>query len=177
MLPLPPVVRSAFSHMADSSWAKSRDAYESALLLLTGRPHSAEELRRKLRRKGFDGPEIAAVIERLEANGLVDDREFASQFAWSRLTGERPASARGVKHELLKRGVAGDVAAEAIEELVAEERIDEGAGLDATARKKLALMGSLEPQVLRRRLFGYLARKGYDLDDINKVIDRLVRRA
>jgi len=163
--------------MADSSSDKGRDAYESALLLLTSRAHSAEELRRKLRRKRFEGSEIAAVMERLEGNGLVDDRKFAVQFARSRLSGDRPASARRVKQELLKRGVAGEVATEAIEELVADERIDESAGLEAAARKKLTLMGNLEPKVLRRRLFGYLARKGYELDEINRAIDRLVSRS
>ncbi len=108
---------------------------------------------------------------------MVDDRKFAVQFARSRLSGDRPASARRVKQELLKRGVAGEVATEAIEELVADERIDESAGLEAAARKKLTLMGNLEPKVLRRRLFGYLARKGYELDEINRAIDRLVSRS
>ncbi|MFL5558330.1 MAG: hypothetical protein ACJ794_06860 [Gemmatimonadaceae bacterium] len=42
------------------------------------------------------------------------------------------------------------------------------------ATKKLAQLGDLEPLVLRRRLFAFLARRGYDLDEIKSVVSRLV---
>jgi SOS response regulatory protein OraA/RecX len=41
------------------------------------------------------------------------------------------------------------------------------------AKKKLAQLGDLEPLVLRRRLFAFLARRGYDVDEIKGVVSRL----
>ena len=45
--------------------------------------------------------------------------------------------------------------------------------LERVAKKKLAQLGDLEPLVLRRRLFAFLARRGYDVDEINAVVSRL----
>jgi hypothetical protein len=35
-------------------------------------------------------------------------------------------------------------------------------------------LGDLEPLVLRRRLFAFLARRGYDLDEIKGVVSRVL---
>jgi regulatory protein len=156
--------------MAERPIRKERSAYEAALVLLGARAHSSEELRRKLMRKGHEKSEVAAALERLHDNGLVDDAKFAAEFARSKLTGQRPASVRRIRQELLRRGVEGDVASEALDSTVSEEGIDERTGLEVAARKKLLSMGSLERSVQRRRLFSYLARKGYDLDDINRLL-------
>ena len=47
--------------------------------------------------------------------------------------------------------------------------------IERVAKKKLAQLGDLEPLVLRRRLFAFLARRGYDLDEIKAVVTRLAR--
>jgi regulatory protein len=150
-----------------------RSAYETALVLLGSRAHSSEELRRKLLRKGFEKSEVATVLNRLTENGLVDDAKFAAEFARSKLTGQRPASVRRVRQELLRRGVDGGVASEALDTTVSEEGVDERSALEIAARKKLLSMGSLDESVQRRRLFSYLARKGYELDDINRLLARI----
>jgi regulatory protein len=56
----------------DSGW-KARDA---ALSLLSHRDRSAQELRRRLRRKGFDDETAAATDQRLEGLGLFYDPAF-----------------------------------------------------------------------------------------------------
>lgn len=168
------VAHSAFllGCMADRSRRAERSAHETALVLLGSRGHSREELRRKLLRKGFERSEVDSALERLSESGLVDDGRFAGEFARSKLTGQRPSSVRRVRQELIRRGVDPHVASEALDLVVVEEGIDETTGLEVAARKKLLSMGSLDPVVKRRRLFSYLARKGYDLDDINRLLRR-----
>ncbi|HEY8165967.1 MAG TPA: regulatory protein RecX [Gemmatimonadaceae bacterium] len=158
--------------MADRTGRSERSAYETALVVLGSRGHSREELRRKLFRKGFERSEVESALERLSESRLVDDAQFAGDFARSKLTSQRPASVRRVRQELIRRGVDAHVASEALDLIVAEEGIDETTGLEVAARKKLLSMGSLDPAVKRRRLFSYLARKGYDLDDINRLLRR-----
>ena len=53
--------------------------------------------------------------------------------------------------------------------------IDPSAVIERVAQKKLAQLGNLDPLTLRRRLFAFLARRGYDLDEIKAVVGRLAR--
>ena len=46
--------------------------------------------------------------------------------------------------------------------------------MESLGRKKLRAMGDADEPTKRRRLFGYLARKGYDVDDVKRVVSRLL---
>jgi regulatory protein len=54
-----------------------------------------------------------------------------------------------------------------------EEAVDQHAIAQEAARKKLRSLGGLEPAVQRRRLYGFLARRGYELDDIRRVLSEI----
>jgi SOS response regulatory protein OraA/RecX len=43
--------------------------------------------------------------------------------------------------------------------------------VESQARKKLASMGGLDDDTKRRRLFAFLARRGFELDDIKRAVD------
>jgi regulatory protein len=152
----------------------SASAYETALNLLTARPYTARNLKRKLAQKGFAGADIDAAIERLLANGLLDDKRYAEQFARGRLLGPG-SSRRRIRQQLFQRGIPGDVADAAIESVIAEESIDLAAVIEKDARKKLASLAGLEPFVIRRRLYSHLARRGYDVDEINSVMKKVLK--
>lgn len=148
-------------------------AYEYALKLLTARSYTARSLLRKLTQKGIAPEEARAVLDRLEASGLVNDAKFAEQYARTKVL-TSGASKRRVVQDLRRKGIAESLANTAIAQLFADEEIDSAAMAEKAARKKLAQMGDLEPLVLRRRLFGFLARRGYELDDIKRVVSKLV---
>ena len=149
--------------------------YDRALDLLALRARSAVELRRLLLRKQEPRELVEVAIERLLRAGFLDDASFARQFARSRALGAG-LSRRRLQQELALRGVARDVASAALDEVFAEEPIDEVAGLERVARKKLALLGKLDAPTRRRRLSAFLVRRGYDFDDINRIVDSLVPR-
>lgn len=142
--------------------------YNRALDLLSQRPYTARDLRRKLVQKEIPPDEADAVIQRLTEAGLIDDAKYALAYARSKMLGSG-ASRRRIKQDLARKGVKGDVAAEAVEQVIVDEEVDTKAVIERAARKKLASMGDLEPLVLRRRLFGFLARRGYDPDEILEV--------
>jgi RecX family. len=58
--------------------------------------------------------------------------------------------------------------------VIEQEEVDASVVIERIARKKLALLGDLEPLVLRRRLFAFLARRGYDVEEIKGVVGRLI---
>jgi regulatory protein len=107
------------------------------------------------------------------AKGILDDAKFAEQFARSKIV-STGASKRRLTQDLYRKGIKGDVATAAIANVVEQDEIDPAAVIERVAKKKLAQLGELEPLTLRRRLFGFLARRGYDLDEIKRVVHSLV---
>lgn len=153
---------------------RDRSPYARALDLLAARAYSVRDLRRKLVQQEVPPGEADDVVERLLAAGLLDDAKYALAYARTKLVGG--ASARRVRQELARKGIAGDVAGAAIEQVIADEEVDTEATIDRVARRKLASMGDLEPLVLRRRVYAFLARRGYDADEIQRAMQRLFRR-
>jgi len=152
----------------------SASAYEAALNLLTARPYTARNLKRKLAQKGFAPAEVDAAIERLLTNGLLDDTRYAAQFARGRLLGPG-SSRRRIRQQLFQRGIGSEIADAAIESVIDEEAVDLAAVIEKDARKTLASLSGLEPVVVKRRLYSHLARRGYDVDEINAAMKKVMK--
>ena len=147
-------------------------AYNYALDLLSARPYAIKALHRKLLQKEYSAADADDAIRRLVDNGLLNDAKFAEQYARSKIVSSG-VSKRRLSQDLYRKGIKGDVATTAIANVIADEEIDTAAIVEKVARKKLAQLGDLEPLVLRRRLFGFLARRGYDVDEIKRVVASL----
>ena len=148
-------------------------AYNYALNLLSARPYAIKALHRKLIQKQYSAADADDAIRRLVDAGLLDDEKYAEQYARSKML-STGASKRRLSQDLYRKGVKGDVATTAIANVIADEEIDTAAVIENVARKKLAQLGDLEPLVLRRRLFAFLARRGHDVDEIKRVVGSLV---
>jgi regulatory protein len=149
--------------------------YDRALGLLSARAYSAKNLHRKLVQHGASVSDADRVIARLQGAGLVDDATYAFSYARSKLLGAG-ASVRRLKQELARKGVSAEVADSAINRVVEDEEVDVHAVIQRVAEKKLAAMGDLEPVVLRRRLYAFLARRGYELHEIQSATQELLLR-
>jgi regulatory protein len=147
-------------------------AYNYALNLLSARPYAVRALHRKLIQKEYPAADADDAIRRLVDNGLLNDEKYAEQYARSKIL-STGASKRRLTQDLYRKGIKGEVATTAIANVIADEEIDTAVVIEQVARKKLAQLGDLEPLVLRRRLFGFLARRGYDVDEIKRVVASL----
>ena len=147
--------------------------YDRALNMIALRARSAAELKRLLVRKGELPEYVDVAIDRLLRAGFLDDASFARQFARSKALGAG-LSRRRIQQELARRGVARDVADAAIAEAFSEEQVDEEGTLERVARKKLNSLSRLDSAVQRRRLYAFLARRGYDGDDIARTLRTLL---
>jgi regulatory protein len=143
--------------------------YDRALNLLALRARSSRELRRQLLRKGEPADQVDATIARLQVAGFLDDGAFARQFARSKAVGSG-MSRRRIQQELGRRGVARQVSDDAIADVFEEEQLDEHGVVEQAARKKLRSLENLDAVTRKRRLYAFLARRGYDLDDIRRVM-------
>jgi regulatory protein len=141
--------------------------------MLERAPRSARDLRRKLLLKGEPEADVDTTIERLTAAGLLDDAAYARAFVRSKVSSQG-FSRRRLQLELAKRGVAPEVAHAAIVEMLHDDDVDESANIERVARKKLRALKGLDQDTQQRRLFAYLARRGYDVDEVRAVM-RTVR--
>jgi len=151
---------------------RTRSTYDRALDMLEARSRGVVELRRLLLRKGEPEPDVDAAIERLKANGLLDDASFARQLTRSKALGPG-LSRRRIAQELARRGVDRAVSSDAIDEVFEDEDVDEEASLERVARKKLRTLTKLDDVTRQRRLFAFLARRGYASDDVQRIVRKL----
>jgi regulatory protein len=78
-----------------------------------------------------------------------------------------------VGQELFRRGVDRDVADAAIAETFEEEAVDEDLLVERAARKKLRALAGLDAPTRDRRLYAFLARRGFDGDAIRRAMKKV----
>ena len=162
--------------LALADGAAALATYDRAVGMLAAQGRSAKELRRRLVMKGVRAEYADAAVARLTEAGFLDDVEFARQVARSRVVG-RGDSRRRVAQVLAQKGVAREVVDEAVAQVFADEAVDEDALVEAAARKRVRTLGAVDTATRRRRLYGFLARRGHDGAAIRRVMDRVLGEA
>jgi len=157
------------------SAARRIECLDRGLAALARRARSADELRRWLRQRDYESAHVEDAIERLIAAGALDDLAFARGFAHSRLVG-RGFGPRRVAAELGRRGVASATISLVLSELREQSDGDEQGRLEGVARRRLRSLGGLEPEVARRRLIGWLVRRGFGAGEAAGVVRSLIPR-
>ena len=133
--------------------------------MLGVRARGTRELEDGLRDRGFGAEAVAGALERLAAQGLLDDLGAARSAVRQR--GARYGRAR-VTRELKARGFAPDTIAAAFEAEGGGEREDEA--LARAFEKLWKARANLEPRLRRRRVFDGLTRRGFPAEKISEII-------
>lgn len=144
--------------------SNERRAKEKALWLISYRSHSKKELAEKIRRT-CDEESAQKAADRMEELGLVNDEEFARQYA-SRLLFTKRMSKRAASYELARKGIAPEI----IESVLSEFENDPREQIREIIEKKYRNIGD---EKVRRRAVAALRRLGHNWDDIKAVIDEL----
>jgi len=147
---------------------------DKALDLLAVRARSSRDLSLRLRRAGARDPDIAWAVSRLASQGFVDDAAYARGVARAKALGGG-VSRRKVITVLRQKGIAADVAAEAMDATLADVSLDEYGAALAAAQRRVRALSSLEPAKRRQRLYAFLARRGYKTDVVRRVMNEVLR--
>jgi regulatory protein len=145
-------------------------AKNAAYRLLTFRPRSCAELRQKLQDKAFDAVIIDAVLNDLARLGYVNDRKFAEQFASSRIR-LRGLGKRRVERELGNKGIERQIVSETLARIFEGDTEIETA--KKAAEKKINSLKSIDRETKRRRLAGFLERRGFSYEIIRNIIETI----
>ena len=141
-------------------------AYQKALKLLNYRSRTQAEISAHLSRQGIPEALVAETITRLAQNGLIDDKNFATQWVENRAE-FRPRGRRALAYELRRKGIAQNTIAEALENLDEDELAYQTA---LRYQKKLSTLDWID---FRKKLSAHLARRGFSYETITSTVRKV----
>lgn len=148
---------------------------QRAVRYLARRLHSYNELKIKLKQKGYENHLIEEVLNDLLSKNYLNDYEYASQYADENIRNKSWGKNK-LKAELFKKGVAAPVINKVIEEKLSsgEEETEAAAEL---AAKKLRILSSrnLEPRKLKEKLIAFLLSRGYTYQVANRTVSGILK--
>lgn len=118
---------------------------------------SVDQLRKTLAAREVPEEIAEETLAAFQEAGLIDDARFADVLARTRFNG-KAISRRSIREELVRKGVDREIADAALEQFDEE---DEARSAREFAVSKVRSMGGLEREVVRRRLYGALSRRGF----------------
>ncbi|MEM7128741.1 MAG: RecX family transcriptional regulator [Chloroflexota bacterium] len=140
-------------------------AFHAALRYLGYRQRSCREIERYLADKEYPGEVIEATIHRLYEYSYVDDEAFARAFVADRER-FRPKGERALRQELRHKGIDDEIITSVLTEL------DEDASAWAAVEPKMERWLMLDEEVFKKKITGFLGRRGFSYEIIRTVIER-----
>ncbi|MCP4582908.1 MAG: hypothetical protein GY839_14960 [candidate division Zixibacteria bacterium] len=143
---------------------------KKALDALARRRLSEKELRRKLKPVPKSSTYIDRLMEDLREHGLVDDLYYAGAVIHTQIAGGSK-SKRYIQNKLYQKGVAKEIAEQAIESELAE--YDEYEAALRIAVKKYKTVRDLPLLKGKKRIADFLRGRGFGWDIINPVLNEI----
>lgn len=145
-------------------------ALRQAMNRLNRRAMSRRDLDKKLERLEYEQAVREQVLDRLTEMKFLDDEAYARALIDATLR-RKPAGPQLLRQKLYQKGIGRSL----IEKLVSEttDAQDLAPGAVDLARKKLRSMQRLDIDTRKRRLYGLLARRGFNPDTISSVMAEL----
>ncbi|RKU17358.1 hypothetical protein C6501_04220 [Candidatus Poribacteria bacterium] len=141
-----------------------------ALNILREDIYSKSQMTQQLEREGFRERTIKTIIAELIQSGHIRDRLYAEKWVQRRLK-SNPRGRAVLKQELIDKGVDPQTAEQVLAEVKAE---DEKKLALHIAQKQSKKYKNLSTQVAKRRLHGFLARRGFESETILQVIEKVL---
>lgn len=148
--------------------AALHQAQKASLRFLAHRSRSEYEVRRRLG-PHYPAPIVEQVVQWLQSRGYIDDAALAQEWRRQREL-RRPRGEGKIRRELRGLGIAGPVVDQALEGFDASGNAYQAARAWCS---KQSSKGSLDYAKFRRRLWGYLQRRGFENELIGETVRRL----
>lgn len=140
------------------------------LKYLSYKPRTNFEITKYLKKKNIEGEVIKKVIEEIKNLGLINDDEYARQYALE-LIRKGKAGFNVIITKLIKRGIKAEKAKTLLNNLFKEgEELKMAFNL---AEKKFKTIKHKEKQKIIKSINDFLIRKGFNFEIVNKVIRKL----
>ena len=140
-----------------------------AFRFLEIRPRSTKEIVDKLRGKGCTDRLVEQTIAFLQNQKFLDDERFARDWVEYRL--KQSYGSNRIILELKQKGIGREIIQNALS-LSAQDDLQEETVLQL-AQKRAGRYKNLEPAKRKKRIFDYLARRGFTLELIKKAVSQI----
>jgi len=145
---------------------EAQQAWERAQRFMATRPRSEREVADRLKRYGYGKQIIQQTLSRLRKAGLLDDHAFADYWKQNRMA-FNPRSGRLLALELKQKGIRDELANEVA------GSIDEEEEAFRAGSKKARSLPNDDFTVFRRKLAGFLQRRGFNYDVVVSTVNRI----
>jgi regulatory protein len=140
-------------------------AYDRAIHFLGFRSRSQAEVVRYLRDKGYSAGVVDETISRLVEAQYLDDESFA-RFWLENRERFRPRGRQALRYELKQKGISDEV----IDTVLAD--LDEAELAWLAVESKLHRWRNLAEQDLKKKIVGFLSRRGFNYETANNTFQR-----
>ena len=140
--------------------------------LLMSQGYSKQQMIDQLEQEGFSEAAINRTLEDLERLGHIKDEKYARNWVNHRQR-SKPRGRKVLQHELINKGIDKTT----VDRVLGQIDNEEEAGLALqVAQKQAVRYRSLPAHVAKRRLHGFLLRRGFDYETIQRVIERVLSK-
>lgn len=151
----------------------TREEYSRArqyvLNLLSRRLYTCHEVRNKLTQRGYESFIIEKLIADLESKKLLNDTQFAQSWIEERIA-HRPRGPAVLRQELSRKGIDRELITELLKSI--QSTNDQIPLAEKTLLKKKLYAQEKDPRVRKRKIYQYLAQKGFSPDVIRETVRR-----
>jgi regulatory protein len=165
-----PVTTDTLAHLEHA--AATAKAWNVALRTLARRPMARATLRARLGRR-FGDNAACAVIDTLTAQGLLDDDAAAASLRRG-LEHRGPVGPAKFAQALARHGIDPDAADAALQDM--QQTQDPVEAATQAAMPMLRSLARFDRPTQERRLAGRLARRGFDADTVQQVLEAVLPR-
>lgn len=145
----------------------TRKASGLTIRQLARRGMSRWELEQLLTKREIAPEVFGPELDRLEAMGVIDDASLAATLAFTQHS-RKGLGRSAIELDLKRRHIAPELIEEALADIADEDELERATEL---AVKRIGQLSSYDDETARRRLHGFLARKGYDSSVVRQAMD------
>ncbi|MOA34010.1 Regulatory protein RecX [compost metagenome] len=138
---------------------------------LSRKPRTSYEISMRLGEKGWSEETISDVMDRLTSEGLINDAQYAQEWAGQRVKG-RGKGKMWVRQELRQKGVSKPLIEEALGEI--SEEVEYDSAMQLGAKKWKSTSGEYLDK--KRKVGAFLMRRGFPGGLVSRVIRELARK-
>ncbi|MEX0944648.1 MAG: regulatory protein RecX [Balneolaceae bacterium] len=149
-------------------------AKECAIRYIGRRDHASFELKQKLLNKGFDQSTVDILISNLHEKGLLNDKCFAEKYALDKAQLNRWGS-RKIESTLFKKGISKQIIQNVLKKTFDNLPQDQIC-VDLIVKRKKHFLRENDPYRRKKKIYAYLAGRGFPGEDINKALSRVEKQ-
>ncbi len=146
-------------------------AVEQALKFLKYSDRTIHEMKEKLRDKGFSDSVVEKAAGKLKRLGYLNDGQFAERWIRGKLRSQ-PMGRRLIVQKLRLKGIHPDILSEKLDLLY--PGFVESGGIEELACRQVRKYKSVEGFRLKKKLFDFLIRRGFDYHECVTAVERAV---